>query len=74
MTPGQRVRVRSASHLAQRKDAVPGEMGTVLCSYRIRTGGASERLDVRFSSNMVMWGVAADEFEPVEGQELACGS
>ena len=69
MTPGQRVRVRPASHIAQRKDAAAGEQGTVLCCYKVRGRSAAERLDVRFASNTVMWGVAADQFEPIDGSE-----
>ncbi len=69
MTPGQRVRVRPASPIAQRKDAAVGELGTVLCCYRGRGRDAAERLDVRFASNTVMWGVAADQFEPIDGPE-----
>ena len=42
-------------------------VGTVICSYRVRARvGAPERLDVKFPSNTVMWGVAADEFEAVD--------
>ena len=74
LTPGQRVRVRPASHLAQRHDAAAGEQGTVICSYRVRARGCPERLDVRFSSNTIMWGVAAEEFEAVETAELSCAS
>lgn len=64
MAPGQRVRVRPASHIAQRKDVPLDEQGTVLCCYKVRAR-AAERIDVRFSSSTI-WGVAADEFEPIE--------
>lgn len=74
MTPGQKVRVRAASHIAQRKDAAAGEQGTILCCYKARGRATAERVDVRFSSNAVMWGVAADEFEPVEGSDLSRAS
>ena len=67
MSPGQRVRVRPASHIARRKDAAPGEQATVLCCYKVR-GRDSEKVDVRLASNNVMWGVAADEFELVDEQ------
>ena len=71
MSPGQRVRVRPASHLAQRRDAAAGEQATILCCYRVRSRAFNERVDVRFASNTVMWGVAADEFEPVEDGALS---
>ena len=35
MTPGQRVRVRPASRIAQRKDVPAEAQGTVLCCYKI---------------------------------------
>ncbi|HPG04251.1 MAG: hypothetical protein KDJ20_05525 [Hyphomicrobiales bacterium] len=42
-------------------------VGTVLCSYRVRArAGAPEKLDVKFTGNTVMWGVAAEEFETVD--------
>ena len=73
MTPGQRVRVRAASHLAQRKDAAAGEQGTVLCCYTVR-GRSIEKVDVRTASNAVLWGVSADEFEPLDGSGHANAS
>ena len=67
MKTGQRVRLRAASPIARRDQSAAGAVGTVLCSYKVRTrGGFPERVDVRFSSNTVMWGVAAKEFEAVE--------
>jgi hypothetical protein len=74
MTPGQRVRVRAASRIAQRRDAAAGETGTVLCSYKIRGRIGAERVDVKFTSNAVLWGVAADEFEPLDGGDLSRAS
>ena len=74
MTPGQRVRVRAASRIAQRRDAAAGEQGTILCSYKVRGRICGERVDVKFTSNAVLWGVAADEFEPVDGAEFSRGS
>jgi hypothetical protein len=73
MTPGQRVRVRPASPLARRKDAAADETGTILCCYKVR-GHANERVDVQFSSKAILWGVSADEFEPVEGSGLSIAS
>lgn len=73
MTPGQRVRVKTASNLARRKDAAAGETATVLCCYTVR-GRSSERIDVKFASEAVLWGVSADEFEPVESADLPIAS
>ena len=74
MTPGQLVRVRAASRIAQRQDAAAGETGTVLCSYKIRGRIGAERVDVKFTSNAVLWGVAAEEFEPIDGSDLSRAS
>lgn len=70
MTPGQRVRVRPASQLARRKDAAAGDTGTILCCYKVR-GHSGERVDVQFSPKAILWGVAAEEFEPVESSGLS---
>jgi hypothetical protein len=65
MTPGQRVRVRPASRMAQRKDIPAEALGVVICSYRVRSRlGEPERVDVRLS-NTTLWGVPPDEFEVV---------
>ncbi|MDE2362671.1 MAG: hypothetical protein KGM42_08325 [Hyphomicrobiales bacterium] len=74
MTPGQRVRVKAASPIAQRKDAAAGELGTVLCCYTVHGRETSERVDVRFASNAILWGVAADQFEPADGAEISRAS
>ncbi len=67
MKTGQRVRLRAASPIARRDRSAAEAVGTVLCSYKVRArGGFPERVDVRFSSNSVLWGVAANEFETVE--------
>ena len=67
MTVGQRVRIRAASPICKRDGVPPDAVGTVLCSYRVRSRpGSPERLDVRFSNATVMWGVAANEFEAIE--------
>ena len=67
MAPGQRVRVRPASAIAKRNELPLEALGTVLCSYNVRSKTtARERLDVKFSSQTIMWGVAADEFELIE--------
>lgn len=73
MRTGQRVRIRAASPIAKRDELSPETVGTVMCSYKVRSRpGAPERLDVRFSGDTILWGVAAEEFEPVEdGRKFA---
>jgi hypothetical protein len=67
MQKGERIRLKSASPAA-REWRLPREAeGTVLCRYRVFAGkpGASERMDVCFSSTTVIWGAPATEFEPI---------
>jgi len=74
MQKGERIRLRPASPGA-REWRIPHEAeGTVLCHYRVFAGkpGASDRMDVYFSSETVIWGAPATEFEPVaEGPEAS---
>lgn len=71
MKAGQRVRLRAASPIAKRDEMPTEAVGTVLCSYRIRArAGAPEKVDVKFTGNTVMWGVAAEEFETVDDGHL----
>src|ERR1700684_2244232 len=65
---GQKVRV-SAVRFARDWGIPRGCEGTVVCSYRIVKENdvtANERLDVRFSSHLVIWGGPANAFEPVD--------
>jgi len=67
MQKGERIRLRPASPGA-REWRLPHEAeGTVLCRYRVFAGrpGASDRVDVCFSPETVVWGAPAAEFEPV---------
>ena len=67
MQIGQKVRV-SAVRLARDWSIPRGSEGTVVCSYRLlkeRDATAIERLDVRFSSRLVVWGAPAKAFEPI---------
>jgi hypothetical protein len=67
MRKGERIRLRPASPGA-REWRLPREAeGTVLCHYRVFAGrpGASDRMDVCFSPETVIWGAPATEFEPV---------
>lgn len=67
MKTGQRVRLRAASPIARRDASARDAVGTVICSYKVRARvGSPERVDVKFASNTVMWGVAANEFETIE--------
>jgi hypothetical protein len=74
MQKGERIRLRPASPGA-REWRLPHEAeGTVLCRYRVFAGrpGASDRVDVCFSPETVVWGAPAAEFEPVaEGPETS---
>ena len=67
MIVGQRVRLRPRSRLAREWDIPPGAEGTLLCEYQIRarTFALPDRLDVRFSQKLVVWGAPAAEFESV---------
>jgi hypothetical protein len=55
---GQKVRIRSSSVAAREWHVPRGAEGTILCRYRLLKGGDSApfRLDVRFSSKLVVWG------------------
>jgi hypothetical protein len=68
MRAGQKVRLKAASPLKQRLNLPPEALGAVLCSYRVLRGAdaAVRRLDVRFSSDLIIWGAPDDQFEPVE--------
>jgi hypothetical protein len=64
---GQRIRFRPSSRAAREWRIAPEAEGTILCRYRILSGDpvASDRLDVRFSPKMVIWGAPANEFEVI---------
>ncbi len=67
MTSGQIVRVKCASRFAQDWNIDPAAEGTVICRYRLLSGGVpgSERLDVKFSRDTTIWGGPAEAFEIV---------
>jgi hypothetical protein len=63
---GQRVRFKSTS--AARYWNIPQDaQGTVMCSYRLLTSNRAraDRLDVRFTPQLVIWGGAAEDFEEI---------
>jgi hypothetical protein len=68
MKVGQRVRFKSTSTAARYCEIPPDAQGTVMCSYRLLASNpaAAERLDVRFTPQIVIWGGAASEFEEIE--------
>jgi hypothetical protein len=67
MRKGERIRLRSASPGATEWRLPHEAEGTVLCHYRVFAGrpGASDRMDVCFSPETVIWGAPATEFEPI---------
>ena len=66
MKAGQRVRFKSSS-AAQYWKIPQDAQGTVMCSYRLLTSyrARADRLDVRFTLQVVIWGGAAEDFEEV---------
>ena len=67
MRKGQRIRLRSAA-LAAREWGLPGDaVGEVICLYSVLTsrGGHSDRVDVRFNKQTIIWGAPAAVFEPI---------
>lgn len=71
MKTGQVVRIRTASSVARDWKIPPDARGTVVCSYETlsRNRVIEERLDVRFTPRLMVWGTPAHCFEIVE--ELA---
>ena len=66
MKVGQRVRFKSTS--AARYWKIPQDaQGTVMCSYRLLTSNRAraDRLDVRITPQLVIWGGAAEDFEEI---------
>jgi hypothetical protein len=73
MRSGQKVRLKAASPLKQQLNLPPGALGAVICCYGLLRSSGSERLrvDVRFSPDLVVWGVPDDQFEAVDGDVAA---
>jgi hypothetical protein len=67
MKVGQRVRLKPSSGAARYWKVPPDAQGTVMCSYRLPASKAAtaERLDVRFTPQVIIWGGAATEFEAI---------
>jgi hypothetical protein len=70
---GQRIRLKPSSRAAREWNVPPGAEGTVICRYRILADRplASDRLDVRFGPQRVVWGAPAIEFEPIAANAQA---
>jgi hypothetical protein len=67
MIAGQRMRLRRSSRLAREWNIPPEAEGTLICHYRTLARGFAtpDRLDVRFSPRLVVWGAPAVEFETI---------
>lgn len=67
MATVERVRIKPASPVAKDWKIPPESIGTVICRYSMPTSCAHrrDRLDVRFTPNIVIWGGPADDFEVV---------
>ena len=68
MKVGQRVRFKSTS-AAQYWKIPQDAQGTVMCSYQLlRNRARADRLDVRITPQLVIWGGAAEDFEEIGGR------
>jgi hypothetical protein len=67
MKVGQRVRFKSTSAAARYWKIPDDAQGMVMCSYRLLASNraALDRLDVRFTPQIVIWGGAAEDFEEI---------
>ena len=67
MKVGQRVRFKSTSGAARYWKIPHDAQGTVMCSYRLLTSNRAraDRLDVRITPELVIWGGAAEDFEEI---------
>ena len=67
MKVGQRVRFKSTSSAARYWKIPHDAQGTVMCSYQLLTSNraTADRLDVRFTPQIVIWGGAAEDFEEI---------
>jgi hypothetical protein len=67
MKVGQRVRFKSTSDAARYWKIPHDAQETVMCSYRLLSNNraAPDRLDVRFTPQLVIWGGAAEDFEEI---------
>ena len=63
----QKVRVKPHSGVAHDWEIPSEALGTVICRYRLLRDDreAPDRLDVRFSPELVVWGASEDAFEVI---------
>ena len=75
MHAGRKVRVRPDSPVARELGIPPDAQGTVICRYRILKDSqtAPDRLDVRFSPQLIVWGASEREFEVIAEQQCTQG-
>jgi hypothetical protein len=71
MRVGQKVRISSTSRVARQWNIPRDAQGIVTCRYRVlnERATAPDRLDVRFSSKLVVWGAPEEVFEPMREGE-----
>ena len=64
---GQKVRIVAQSGVAYQWDIPRDALGTVICRYRLLRDDreAPDRLDVRFSAELVVWGASEEAFEVI---------
>ena len=63
----QKVRVKPDSGVAHDWEIPCAALGTVICRYRLLKDDqrAPDRLDVRFSRELVVWGASEEAFEVI---------
>ena len=71
MRTGQHVRVRPGSFVARHHALPPDADGVVKCQYKLLRRGPSvtEKVDVQFSENRMIWGVPVKALVVVEERE-----
>ena len=65
MKTGQKIRLRSSSRGGLEWRIPRESVGTVICCYQVFAGSprASDRVDVQFNPETIVWGAPAREFE-----------
>ena len=67
MKTGQKIRLRSSSRGGLEWRIPRESVGTVICCYQVFAGSprASDRVDVQFNPETIVWGAPAREFEEI---------
>jgi hypothetical protein len=70
---GQKVRFKRGSRFARAREISTDAPGTVICRYRVlwEDESAADRLDVRFSPQLIVWAVSEREFELITEDHVA---